>query len=125
MTITETLLPYHPDLDTIGLGRHHIDPTTRFDFTAQKPYRNGVTVWCSSHWMGNGFGTAVEKIAIRDGQVVAIYKTSGGAYGSRIARVAGIGDIHDDIGWMGYGTNRRTYVTRRALSKWTEAVKAL
>ncbi len=117
MTATAALR-WAEGLDTLGLG--HIPDVTDRLFTAQRPYRNGVTVYNRSVWGGNGFGTDVTKVAVRDGEIVGIYDSG---RTSRAARVLGQpGNIYADRARTARG---ETYVTRTALSKWVEAVKAL
>lgn len=96
----------------------HISPL----FHAQKPYRNGITVYAKSVWGGNGFGNDIARVAVRDGVVVAVYES---ALFHQIARVTGAGTLTSDGELCGHGANRRRLVTKTALSKWIEAVKAL
>jgi ABC-type sugar transport system ATPase subunit len=88
-------------------------------FEAQRPYRNGVVVYGRSLWGGNGFGTDVTKVAVRDGEVVGIYE-SGRTHMAAV--VAGVGGIHSD---RTRAANGEVYTTRTALSKWISAIKAL
>lgn len=118
MTETEPLT-VAGELNT-GLIRTNLDEVVGHRlWTAQRPYRNGVTVYAYSMWGGNGFGTDVARVAVRDGMVVAVYE--GGQF-HQIARVVGVGDIGND--YDRYANGER-YVTRKAFSKWVEAVKAL
>ncbi|MGK2875742.1 MAG: hypothetical protein ACSLEW_08890 [Nocardioides sp.] len=116
MTIT-----VHPDLSTVSV-RADILALCADPRTAQHPFRNGVTVHRKSVWGGNGFGTDVTRVAVRDHTIVAIYES---AQTHRIARVVGIGDISSDGAWTGHGTNRRRVVTWTALNKWIDAVRSL
>lgn len=115
---TTTPLRFAEGLDTLGLGRVP-DVTDRL-FTAQRPYRNGVVVYNRSLWGGNGFGTDVTKVAVRGGEIVAVYD-SGRTH--QTARVVGrSGNIYSDRVRNGRG---ESFVTKTALSKWIAAVKAL
>lgn len=91
-------------------------------FRAQRPYRNGVVVHCYSVWGGNGFGTDVSRVAVREGEVVGVYE-SGRTH--QLARVLDAGSLTSDGYLYGHGANRRRIVTKTALTKWIEAVKAL
>lgn len=91
-------------------------------FHAQNPYRNGVTVYAKSVWGGNGFGNETARVAVRDGEVVAVYESE---RCHQIARVAGLGSICADTTETGHGSSRRRVVTVTALSRWIKSVKEL
>ena len=111
-------------LDLSGVRATFDDIVDNPLWKTQKPYKNGVVVHTRSIWGGNGFGTDTCKVAVRDGEVVGVYESSGHTH--QAARVVDIPlSIGADIAWTGHGTTRRSYVTRTALSKWTEAIKAL
>ena len=118
----------HPDIPAPNareLGESLLNADTNHLFTKQRPYRNGITVYWSSLWGGNGFGTQTERVAVnKDGQVVAFYL--GGGFGCRNANyVVGVGEVGPDIGRMGGGYGNETYIKRTAYHKWVEAVKGL
>jgi hypothetical protein len=126
--MTFTMHPDIPDINARNVGESMRNADTdagRVYFTRQRPYRNGITVYASSLWGGNGFGTQAERIAVnKDGQIVAFYL--GGGFGCNNANyVIGVGEIDPDIGRMGGGYGNETYVKRTAFHKWIEAVKAL
>ncbi|UBV20380.1 hypothetical protein H8Z59_24400 [Mycolicibacterium fortuitum] len=113
----------HPTLRTVSVRTNLAEVDNNHLFEAQKPYRNGVTVYRKSVWMGNGFGNAVARIAVQDGVVVGVYESE--MY-HQVARTAGSAEeIYSDKGVHGRGHTLRTYTKKTALSKWTAAIKAL
>lgn len=110
------------NLSTSGVRTDLCAVTNDALFHPQKPYRNGVVVYAKSVWGGNGFGNDIARVAVRDGEVVAVYES---ALTHQIARVAGQADIVSDGQFYGYGTDRRRIVTTTALNKWIAAVKGL
>lgn len=95
------------------------DTDGRGAFQPQKPYPNGVTVWHSSRWLGNGFGNQIRYVAVSpSGHVV-------GRYSNERYRVTSwvLGDADLDPDHGGSAANRSITTTR--LVKWRRAVKAL
>lgn len=114
----------HPDLKLFGVNAD-VENIKTAAYTAQKPYKNGITVYTSSGWLGNGFGTETTKVAVNaEDQVVGVYENSG-YYHRRVEVLGCPGGLVADIAWTGHGQYRRSYTTKTALSKWIAAVKAL
>ncbi|GAB2732315.1 hypothetical protein [Nocardioides pakistanensis] len=114
-----------PGMDTTGLHTDLTDVVGNRLYTAQKPYRNGVTVYTRSVWGGNGFGTDVTKVAVRDGEIVGVYESGQTHVASR---VVGLGEsaLTPDFVWVRNSRGERERrTTRTRLSKWIQAVKAL
>jgi hypothetical protein len=106
------------DLSGVHADLTHVLGNTLY--TIQRPYRNGVVVYARSVWGGNGFGTDVTKIAVRDGEIVGIYESGNAHFAARVVGIAG--SLYADRERTARG---ETYVTKTALNKWIAAVKAL
>ena len=88
-------------------------------YLPQKPYPNGVTIWRSSRWLGNGFGTQVRYVAVNsDGYIVGRYVNERYRVSSW---VLGVTDLEPE--YDGPPDHRHTLTSR--FVKWRRAVRAV
>lgn len=88
-------------------------------YSPQRPYPNGITIWRSSRWLGNGFGTQIRYVAVSsDGYVVGRYNNERYRIDSWV-----IGDPDLEPEYKGPPGHRYAVISR--LTKWRRAVRAL
>jgi len=89
-------------------------------YSAQAPYRNGVTIWRRSWWLGNGFGQEVDLVAVGpNGIVIGRYHNDRYSTSSWVRYP----DIDLNPEYEGTPPRRRTVVSRYL--KWIRAIKTL
>lgn len=102
-------------------GRYPVSKLDRpYSWEDQKPYRNGIVVYSHSTETCGGMvrGQVTRRVAVKDGIVVATYYRDPG----ELSAFVGKQEIRPDLDTYASG---EVYVSRKALPKWIEAVKAL